>query len=41
MIGFLIGLFIGGFAGVAVMAVMNVASESDKRTEEQNRSAEA
>ncbi|WP_316608271.1 DUF3789 domain-containing protein [uncultured Ruminococcus sp.] len=41
MIGFLIGLFIGGFAGVAVMALLNVASEADHHIDEQSRNAEA
>ncbi len=30
MIGFLIGLVIGGWLGVTVMALMQIASESDK-----------
>ncbi len=30
MLGFFIGLFVGGFIGVAVMCLMAVASDSDK-----------
>ena len=30
MIGFIIGLFLGTFIGVAVMCLCNVASDSDK-----------
>lgn len=33
MIGFLIGIFVGGVIGVTVMAMMNIASESDKHEE--------
>lgn len=33
MVGFIIGLFIGGFVGVAVMAMLNIASEADKHME--------
>ena len=29
MIGFFIGLFVGGFFGVAIMCCLNVASEAD------------
>ena len=31
MIGFLIGLVVGGIFGVIVMALMNMASNSDKQ----------
>ena len=31
MIGFIIGLMLGGFFGVAVMALMQIASDADKR----------
>jgi len=34
MVGFLIGLFTGGFIGVSIMAVLNVASRSDERDEQ-------
>ena len=30
MLGFLIGLMTGGFFGVVVMAMLNVASKTDK-----------
>ena len=33
MAGFLIGLMIGGFLGVCVMALMVAASREDERTE--------
>ncbi len=39
MIGFIIGLFLGAFIGVAVMCLCNVASKADKDMEE-NTSAE-
>ena len=35
MIGFFIGLFVGGFFGVAIMSCLNVASASDDRMDEQ------
>lgn len=41
MIGFLIGLFIGGFAGVAVMALMQIAGEDDRRMEDDYKNVEA
>ena len=41
MIGFLIGLFVGGFIGIAVMALMFIAGQADRHSEEQSRSAEA
>ncbi|HBE14689.1 MAG TPA: hypothetical protein DCY72_00355 [Ruminococcaceae bacterium] len=31
MIGFIIGLMLGGFFGVAVMALMQIASDADQR----------
>lgn len=34
MIGFIIGLFLGAFIGVAVMCLCNVASKTDKDIEE-------
>lgn len=34
MIGFLIGLFVGGFVGMAVMALMQIASDADRHMEE-------
>ena len=30
MLGFLIGLMVGGFLGIAVMAMMSVASQADR-----------
>lgn len=33
MIGFLIGLFVGGFLGVFVMCLCNVASRADNNIE--------
>ncbi len=33
MIGFIIGLFLGAFIGVAVMCLCNVASKADKDME--------
>ena len=41
MISFIIGLFFGGFIGVAVMAMMNIASESDKQAEQDRKEIEA
>ena len=37
MAGFLIGLFVGGFIGVMVMALMAAASRSDEFEEHLNR----
>lgn len=34
MIGFIIGLFLGAFIGVAVMCLCNVVSKADKYMEE-------
>ena len=31
MIGFIIGLMLGGFFGIAVMALLQVASDADRR----------
>ena len=33
MIGFFIGLFVGGFFGVAIMCCLNVASKADDQME--------
>ncbi|WP_316637699.1 DUF3789 domain-containing protein [uncultured Ruminococcus sp.] len=33
MIGFIIGLMLGGFFGVALMALMQIASDADGRAE--------
>lgn len=33
MIGFLIGLFVGGIIGIGIMACLNVASKEDDRME--------
>lgn len=33
MIGFIIGLMLGGFFGVALMALMQIASDADDRVE--------
>ena len=33
MIGFIIGLFVGGFLGVCVMCLCNVASRADNNIE--------
>ena len=30
MLGFLIGLMVGGFLGIAVMAMMRIASQADR-----------
>lgn len=34
MIGFIIGLFVGGFLGVLVMCLCNVASRADNNIEQ-------
>lgn len=39
MIGFLIGLVVGGIFGVIVMALMNAASDEDKRTQDRSHTA--
>lgn len=36
MIGFIIGLFLGAFLGVAVMCLCNVASRADDEMEKLN-----
>ena len=36
MIGFLIGLVVGGIFGIIVMAMMHIASEADDKMEEIN-----
>lgn len=36
MIGFIIGLFVGGFLGVCVMCLCNVASRADNNIERMN-----
>ena len=36
MIGFIIGLFVGGFLGVLVMCLCNVASRADNSIERMN-----
>ena len=40
MTGFIIGLFVGAFIGVAVMCLCNVASNADKNIEDQKISEE-
>ena len=34
MIGFIIGMFVGGFLGVCVMCLCNVASRADNNIEQ-------
>ena len=34
MVGFIIGLFVGGFLGVCVMCLCNVASRADNNIEQ-------
>ncbi len=36
MIGFIIGLFVGGFLGVFIMCLCNVASRADDEMEKMN-----
>lgn len=36
MIGFIIGLFVGGFLGVFIMCLSNVASRADNSIEQMN-----
>lgn len=31
MVGFIIGVFLGGFIGVVVMAIMNIAGKDDDK----------
>lgn len=40
MLGFIIGLFVGGVLGAIIMACMNVASRADERFEEFNKNNE-
>ena len=40
MIGFIIGLFVGGFLGILIMACLNAASRVDERFEEFNKNNE-
>ena len=40
MVGFIIGLFVGGFLGVFVMCLCNVASGADNNIEEMDSSAD-
>ncbi|MBQ1898786.1 MAG: DUF3789 domain-containing protein [Ruminococcus sp.] len=37
MIGFLVGLFVGGIFGVIVMALMNIARDADDHAEKQHK----
>ena len=37
MVGFFIGLLVGGFIGVAVMSCCNVASQADRYEEKMTR----
>lgn len=37
MIGFIIGLFVGCFIGVAVMSLMNASSKADEQLENYNK----
>lgn len=39
MIGFLIGLVVGGIFGVIIMALMNAASSEDKHMQDQSHNA--
>ena len=40
MIGFLVGLLVGGIFGVIVMALMNAASRADKSMRDRGRDME-
>ena len=40
MIGFIIGLFVGGFLGVFVMCLCNVASRADNNIEQMDNAAD-
>ena len=40
MIGFIIGLFVGGFLGVLVMCLCNVASRADNNIEQMKNAKE-
>lgn len=37
MVGFIIGLFVGGFFGVAIMSCLSVASEADDQIEKESK----
>ena len=39
MIGFFIGLFVGGFFGVVIMCCLNIASEADDQMEREQKSS--
>lgn len=41
MIGFIIGLFVGGFFGVATMCIMSVAGHDDIMYEDNDNHAQA
>ena len=41
MIGFIIGLFVGGFLGVCVMCLCNAASRADNSIEQMNKVKES
>lgn len=40
MIGFIIGLFVGGFLGVFVMCLCNMASRADNNIEQMKNAVE-
>ena len=40
MVGFIIGLFVGGFLGVFVMCLFNVASRADNNIEQMENAAD-
>ncbi len=40
MVGFIIGLFVGGFLGVFVMCLCNVASRADNNIEQMENTAD-
>ena len=40
MVGFIIGLFVGGFLGVLVMCLCNVASRADDNIEQMDNAAD-
>ena len=40
MVGFIIGLFVGGFLGVLVMCLCNVASRADNNIEQMENAAD-
>ena len=41
MIGFIIGMFVGGFLGVCVMCLCNVASRADNNIEQMSINKES